>query len=199
MAVKINSLGKIPVVYSNGEYRIFEQLCCPIGSMALVEEKCCECVYSFNVTGTIAAGCGGSNYYPNRCQPLNFQTPSITIGPLKFIAEILAGPGGITVDDELIVNGSVFQSGLYLVNLGGGCTARTASNTPQCGDCERFGWTGTSFSSVPSTCNGLHTIPEGTVIGAISEGGTMTIAGGDNHGITLSMSGQIVIKPLGAP
>jgi hypothetical protein len=201
MAVKINSEGKIPVVYSNGEYRIFEQLCCPIGSMALVEEKCCECVYSFNVSAPVAQGCGTSTYYPNRCQPLNFQTPAITIGPLKFIAEISAGPGGITVDDELIVNGSVFQSGLYPVEGGltGGCTGRTAATNNQCGNCEAFGSTGTGFAPVASTCNGQHTIPEGTVIGAISEGGTMTIAGGDNHGIQVFMSGQIVIKPLGAP
>jgi hypothetical protein len=199
MAVKINSSGKIPVVYSNGEYRIFEQLCCQIGSMALVEEKCCECVYSFNVSAPVSAGCGDSTYYPNRCEPLNFQTPSITIGPLKFIAEISAGSGGITVDDELIVNGFVFQAGQYLVNLGGGCTARTAATNDQCGNCQRFGWNGIEFVSVASTCNGQHTIPEGTVIGAIPEGETMTIAAGDNHGIDLFMSGQIVIKPLGAP
>jgi hypothetical protein len=190
MAVKINSSGKIPVVYSNGEYRIFEQLCCPVGSLALVEEKCCECVYSFNVSAPVAQGCGNSTYYPNRCQPLNFQTPSITIGPLKFIAEISAGPGGITVDDELIVNGSVFQAGLYPATLNPGSTGFfNPSPPPNC----------VQFAGGPSACNGLHTIPEGTVIGAISEGGTMTIAAGDNHGIQLFMSGQIVIKPLGAP
>jgi hypothetical protein len=199
MALKKNPSDKIVVVFSGGKYQFVEQLCCPIGNMSLVEEKCCECTYSFNVTGTIAAGCGGSNYYPNRCEPLNFQTDAITIGPLKFAAEISAGPGGITVDDELIVNGSVFQAGQYLVNLGGGCTGRTASNTPQCGDCERFGWNGTTFAPVASTCNGQHTIPEGTVIGTVSENGSMTIAAGDNHGIDLFMSGQIVIKPLAAP
>jgi hypothetical protein len=175
----------------------------PSGKVVIKDGKvsctCCDFVYSLDASGTVAAGCGGGTYYPNRCEPLNFQTTETIIGPFEFIVEISAGPGGITVDDELIVNGSVFQAGQYLVDLGGGCTAITAAENDQCGNCKRFGWNGDEFVSVPSTCNGLHTIPEGTVIGTISEGETMTIAAGDNHGITLSMSGKIVIKPLGAP
>jgi hypothetical protein len=198
MAIKKKGNNAVSITFG-GRKHLITQLCCPIPNMGLVEETCCECTYSFSVTGTVASGCGGSNYYPNRCQPLNFQTAAITIGPIKYAAEILAGPGGITVDDELIVNGSVFQAGQYLVNLGGGCTARTAANTPQCGDCERFGWNGTAFASVPSTCNGQHTIPEGTVLGTVPENGSMTIAAGDNHGINLFMSGQIKIKPIAAP
>jgi hypothetical protein len=190
MAVKINSLGRVPVVFSGGKYKLFQKLCCPIESTILEEENCCECVYSFNVSAPVADGCGDSTYYPNRCQPLNFQTPAITIGPLKFIAEISAGPGGITVDDELIVNGIVFQPFLYLVILGSGSTGYTNSSPPP--DCIQF-------DGGPSACNGLHTIPEGTVIGVIPEGETMTIAGGDNHGIDLFMSGQIKIKPIAAP
>jgi hypothetical protein len=198
MAIKKKG-DKVVSIFFSGSKHLITTLCCPIGSMSLVEETCCDCTYSFSVSGSIEAGCGGSNYYPNRCEPLNFQTAAITIGPIKFAVEISAGPGGITVDDELIVNGSVFQAGQYLVNLGGGCTGRTASSTPQCGGCERFGWTGTVFAPVASTCNGLHTIPEGTIIGTIPENETMTIAAGDNHGIDLFMSGQIVIKPLTAP
>jgi hypothetical protein len=190
MALKKDPSGKIVLVFSGGKYQPVEQLCCPIGNMSLVEEKCCECTYSFSVSGSIALGCGNSSYYPNRCQPLSFQTAAITIGPLKFAAEISAGPGGITVDDELIVNGSVFQPGLYLVTLNPGSTAYTnPSPPPNC----------IEFAGGASACNGLHTIPEGTIITTIAEGGTATIAAGDNHGINLSMSGQIVIKPLAAP
>jgi hypothetical protein len=198
MAIKKKENNVVSITFG-GRKHLITQLCCPIQNMFLVKETCCECTYSFSVSTPVAAGCGGSNYYPNRCQPLNFQTAAITIGPIKYAAEISVGPGGITVDDELIVNGSVFQAGLYPVNLGGGCTARGAGESPQCGSCERFGWTGTAFSSVPSTCNGQHTIPEGTVLGTVSENGSMTMAAGDNHGIDLFMFGQIVIKPLGAP
>jgi hypothetical protein len=190
MVVKINSSGRVPIVFSDNKYKIFKQLCCPIQNTSLVNEGCCECVYSFNVSAPVAAGCGGSTYFPNRCDPLSFQTSAITIGPIKYAAEILAGDGGITVDDELIVNGVVFQPLQYLVTLGSGSTGNTNPSPPPA--CEQF-------SGGTSSCNGQHTIPEGTVIGAIPEGETMTIAGGDNHGIDLFMSGQIVIRPIGAP
>jgi hypothetical protein len=195
MAVKINSSGRIPVVFSGGKYKLFQKLCCPIESTILEEENCCECVYSFNVSAPVAAGCGDSTYYPNRCQPLNFQTPAITIGPLKFIAEISAGPGGITVDDELIVNGQIFQPGLYPVQPSNQCPSGLCPGSTGFGTSPNC----VQFSGGPSACNGQHTIPEGTVIGVIPEGETMTIAGGDNHGIDLFMLGQIKIKPIAAP
>jgi len=189
MAIKKNGDNVVSIFFA-GSKHLITTLCCPIGGMSLVDETCCDCTYSFSASAPITPGCGDSPYYPNRCDPLNYQTAALTIGPIKYATEILAGPGGITVDDELIVNGSIFQDGLYPVTLSPGETGVTNPSPPP--DC-------IEFAGGPGACNGLHTIPEGTVIGTIPENGTMTIAAGDNHGITLSMSGQIVIKPLSAP
>ncbi len=189
MAIKKKGNNAVSITFG-GRKHLITQLCCPIPNMGLVEETCCECTYSFSISAPVAVGCGNSPYFPNRCQPLSFQTAAITIGPIKYAAEILAGPGGITVDDELIVNGSVFQAGLYNVTLNSGSTGYTnPSPPPNC----------ISFTQGPSSCNGLHTIPEGTVLGTVPENGSMTIAAGDNHGINLFMSGQIKIKPIAAP
>lgn len=197
MAIKVNSNNQVVTINTTNGIKVIGNICCPIGSMSLVDESCCECTYSFNLTGTVAAGCGGSTYYPNRCTPTSFQTPSITIGPFDYDVEIVSN--SILVDDELLVDGAVFQPNQYIVNLGGGCTGGFASTTPQCGDCERFGWNGTAFSPVSSTCNGQHTIPTGTVISALQSGNTVTIAAGDNHGIDLFANGQIKIKAITIP
>lgn len=197
MAIKVNSSDQVITINTTEGLRVVGNLCCPIGSMSLVNETCCECTYSFNLTGTIAAGCGDSTYFPNRCEPLNYQTAAITIGPFNYDVEIVSN--SITVDDELIVNGSIFQENEYLVDLGGGCTGRFATENDQCGNCQRFGWDGSEFQKVPSTCNGQHTIPTGTVIAVLQSGEVVTISAGDNHGIDLFAEGEITIKPISLP
>lgn len=196
MAVKLNSSDQVVTINTTGGLKVVGNLCCPIGSMSLIDETCCECTYSFNLIGTITGDCGGSTYFPNRCQPTSYQTAAITIGPFNYDVEIISN--SITVDDELIVNGTVFQGGQYLTSLGGGCTGYFSS-APPCNPCGSFGWDGTSFQPVQSTCNGQHTIPVGTVITVLSAGTTATIAAGDNHGIELFANGQIKIKPIAFP
>lgn len=183
-------------VYING-------LCCPnFDDFNFISRTCCECVYEFNVVGSVAAGCGTSTYYPNRCDPLNFKTQDIVIGPFKFDAEIVSGGSwsfstgtGILVDDELIVNGQIFQPGLYPVQPtdqcpNGLCPGGTGFGTsPNC----------VQFAGGASACNGQHTIPEGTVISVLNAGDTLTLAGGDNHGIDLFMRGQIKVLPISTP
>lgn len=171
-------------VYING-------LCCPnFGGFNFISRTCCECVYEFNITGSVAAGCGTSTYYPNRCNPLNFKTQDIVIGPFKFDAEIISSGTGILVDDELLVNGLVFQPNFYLVTLGSGGTGVNDPSSPP--DCIQFAG-GTSL------CNGQHTIPQGTVISVLNAGDTLTLAAGDNHGIDLFMRGQIKVLPISTP
>ena len=199
MAVKVNSNDQVVTINTTDGLKVVGNLCCPIGSMSLVNETCCECTYSFNLTGTIDAGCGSSTYFPNRCDPLNFQTSAITIGPFNYGVEVVSN--SITVDDELIVNGAVFQAGQYPVigGLTGGCTGRTAAENDECGNCQRFGWDGSEFQKVPSTCNGQHVISTGTVIAVLPAGSTVTIAAGDNHVIDLFAEGEITIKPILIP
>lgn len=190
-------------------------LCCPqADGFGFIAKTCCECVYVFDVVGSIEAGCGNSTYFPNRCDPLNFKTQDIVIGPFKFDAEIVVGDGnllqpddvaqppgdfipqsGILVDDELLVNGVVFQPGLYPVEP-----------TPECTDGLCPGSTGVEvdancvqFAGGPSSCNGQHVIPPGTVIAALNKGETLTLAAGDNHGIDIFMRGEIVVKPISIP
>ena len=201
MAVKLNSSDQVVTINTTDGLKVVGNLCCPIESMSLIDETCCECTYSFNLIGTITGGCGSPNpstYFPNRCQPLSFQTAAITIGPFNYDVEVVSN--SILVDDELIVNGAVFQAGQYPVigGLTGGCDGYFSS-APPCNPCGSFGWDGTSFQPVQSTCNGQHTIPVGTVITVISAGTTATIAAGDNHGIQLFANGQIKIKPIAFP
>jgi hypothetical protein len=89
---------------------------------------------------------------------------------------------GITVDDELLVNGAVFGAGSNLVTLGAGATGL-----------------GATFAGGASACNGQHTIAAGTVVATVPQGSSVTLAGGDNHGIDLFMNGAILLRPAGAP
>jgi hypothetical protein len=193
MAVKLNSSDQVVTINTIDGLKVVGNLCCPIGSMLLIDETCCECTYSFNLTGTIAAGCGDSTYFPNRCQPTSYQTAAITIGPFNYDVEIISN--SITVDDELIVNGQIFQPGLYPVEPSGQCPDGLCpggtgfGTSPNC----------VQFAGGESTCNGQHTIPVGTVITVLSAGTTATIAAGDNHGIQLFANGQIKIKPIAFP
>lgn len=193
MAVKKNSSNRIVTISTTDGIKVVGNLCCPIGSMSLVDETCCECTYSFNLTGTVAAGCGDSTYFPNRCQPLSYQTAAITIGPFNYDVEVVSN--SILVDDELIVNGAVFQPGIYPVAPSdqcpdGLCPGSTGFGTnPNC----------VQFDGGASACNGQHTIPVGTVITVIPAGTTATIAAGDNHGIDLFAAGEITIKPISTP
>lgn len=188
MAIKVNSNNKVVTINTTEGLKIVGNLCCPIGSMSLVDETCCECTYSFNLTGTVAAGCGDSTYFPNRCQPTNYQTEAITIGPFNYDVEIVSN--SILVDDELLVDGNVFQPNVYPAELSPGNTGfNNPSPPPNC----------ISFDGGTSDCNGQHTIPVGTVITVIPAGTTATIAGGDNHGIQLFAEGEITIRPIAFP
>ena len=193
MAVKLNSSDQVVTINTTDGLKVVGNLCCPIGSMSLIDETCCECTYSFNLIGTITGGCDESTYFPNRCQPTSYQTAAITIGPFNYDVEIISN--SITVDDELIVNGQIFQPGIYPVQPSdqcpdGLCPGGTGFGTsPNC----------VQFAGGASTCNGQHTIPVGTVITVLSAGTTATIAAGDNHGIQLFANGQIKIKPISFP
>jgi len=140
---------------------------------------CCSARYTFNLVGTIAPGVGGSTYYPNRCTA-SPTTAAVSIGPMVVDMEVVSD--GITVDDELVVNGVVFQAGQYLVNLGAGTTAL-----------------GTTFAGGTSDCNGQHLVGAGTVLATVAQGQSATLVGADNHGIDLFMNGAIILRPVVAP
>ena len=148
--------------------------------------ECCSARFTFTLIGLVTPGTFG-DYFPNRCLGVP-STPTVTIGPMVVDMEIVSD--GIVVDDQLLVNGSAFQAGQHPVILGEGTTA-----------------TGANFPGGLSLCNGQHSIPAGTVIATVQQGATVTLAGGDNHGINLFVAGNsartapaaIILRPVQAP
>lgn len=140
--------------------------------------QCCAARFTFDVSAGVGAA-NGSTYYPNKCSA-SPTTAAVTIGPMIVAMEVVSD--GISVDDELLVNGAVFQAGAYLVALGSGATAY-----------------GTTFGGGQSACNGQHSVAAGTVLATVAQGATVTLRGGDNHGIDLFMRGAVLVRPAGAP
>ena len=155
--------------------------CIPLVSGAFRDtsyNECCSARFTFSLVATVPAGVGGSTYYPNNC--LRQKTSSINIGPMIVDMEVVSD--GITVDDELLVNGSVFEPEQHLTLLGGGTTAN-----------------GTTFIGGLSICNGLHSINSGKILATVASGSSVVLEAADNHGITLSGSGSIILRPALAP
>jgi len=141
--------------------------------------QCCSARFTFDLVATITPGVGGSTYFPNNCT----QSPTtafVTIGPMVVDTEVVSD--SITVDDELLINGQVFQAGQYLVSLGAGATG-----------------TGATFAGGQSACNGQHTVGAGTVVATVPQGQSVTLAAGDNHGIDLFIRGALLLRPAAAP
>jgi hypothetical protein len=171
---------------ADGELKIYlNKLCCPeFENATLGEVECCRCPYSIDLEGTVAAGCGGSNYFPNNCGDVETFTPEVTFGPFPFRCEVVVGEEGLEVDDDLLIDGEVYEAGQHLVQLGAGPTGYDDGE----GGCE-------GFAGGTSECNGAHTIAEGTVLATLDIGDTVTLKGSDNHGIDLYLRGNIDIIP----
>jgi hypothetical protein len=140
--------------------------------------QCCSARFTFSLSATVPAGVSGSTYYPNNC--LRQKTSSIDIGPMIVDMEVVSG--GITVDDDLLVNGSIFEGNQHLVILGGGTTA-----------------SGDTFDGGLSACNGAHSIGSGKILATAASGSSVKLEVADNHGITLSGFGSIILRPALAP
>jgi hypothetical protein len=99
------------------------------------------------------------------------------------VVDMVVTSAGIEVDDELLLNGEVFEPGQYTVTLSPGTNAAD----------------GNEFPGGPSLCNGRHVIPAGTVLGSVPQGSYLELRGGDNHGIALMMEGSVVLRAAGPP
>jgi hypothetical protein len=176
---------------------VWTESCIPVVKNATLDDtykECCSARFTFTLIGTIPPGDNNSTYYPNRCTGSPTTTNYVEIGPMVVDMEIVADE--ILVDDELLVNGEPFEAGRYLVNLGEGDTG-----------------TGTNFDGGLSECNGQHRIEKGKVIATVPQGLSVTLAGGDNHGIDLFVAGKkivtegtaiftpasIILKPVSTP
>jgi hypothetical protein len=143
--------------------------------------QCCSAQYEFSFATTAPAASNGSNYYPNNCLQGIRLEQLITIGPMKVDMEVESN--GIEVDDDLIVNGLIYEEDQHNVNLG------AASVT---------GF-GTSFGGGMSLCNGRHDIEAGKLLATVAAGQTVTLGVQDNHGIDIILSGAIILRALRAP
>lgn len=149
---------------------------------------CTQCYDYFEVVDIPNVNCGifSSNYYPNRCSG-NPKTPTGTIGPMPLDSEVLLN--FYSVDDDLVVNGSIYEENQHLVTLGSGNT----------GDC-------TTFGGGLSTCNGAHSevfgltyCNGGKLLATIPKGGFFSAYGQDNHGINCFLILTVVVVPVDAP
>lgn len=172
---------------ADGEIKIYlNKLCCPEFENATLgeESECCRCPYSIDLESTVEAGCGGSNYFPNDCGDTERFTPEVTFGPFSFKCKVVVGEGGLEVDDDLLIDGNIFEDGQHTVELGAGTTGYDDGN----GGCEEF-------AGGTSECNGAYVIEEGAVLKTLEIGETVTLKGSDNHGIDLYLRGDIDIVP----
>lgn len=165
---------------------IWSDLCIPQVTNATRDPEyrdCCSAKFDFSLTTPVPAGVGGSTYYPNKCDPTWLTTDPVTIGPM--VVDMVVISAGIEVDDELLLDGEVFQPGLpqYAVTLSSG----------------NNGGDGSFFPGGPSLCNGRHVIPEGTVLVSVPRGTSLELRGGDNHGISLMMEGSVIVRAVGPP
>lgn len=160
---------------------VWSDNCIPAASNAVRDtnySECCSARFTFSVSGSVPAGPYGT-YYPNKCTR-SPSTASVTIGPMIVDMEVVSD--GIVVDDELLVNSQAYEPGNYPTILGEGTTA-----------------TGANFPGGPSACNGQHRVVAGKVLATISQGDSVVLAGGDNHGIDLFMRGAVIVRPVVAP
>jgi hypothetical protein len=137
-------------------------------------EECCSARFEFAVQVI-----PGRGYFPNECQA----SPALiaaTIGPMIVDMEVVSD--GIEVDDELLVNGEVFEAGQHRVTLGAGTTG-----------------TGASFSGGTSLCNGRHNVVAGKILAVVPQGDSVQLGVGDNHGIDIEINGAVIVRPVSAP
>ena len=141
------------------------------------QNGCCELTYTYNQSVGISPNCSPpTTYYPNRCTA-NPRTALATLGPMIVPMTI---DFNILVDDEAIVDGSIYQAGSFLVTLNSGDNGNT------CG----------FFSGGGSVCNGQH-----TATGSVTKeaGESFTFQAADNHGIVCFGNGTLTAKFIGPP
>lgn len=129
--------------------------------------ECCSARFEFSYSEE------GLPYTPNNCSASPYVTV-MTIGPMIVDMEVISD--GIEADDELLVDGAVFEPGSDAGFLLG----------PQ-------GIDG------PALCNGRHTIDAGKVLAVVSQGDLVELGAGDNHGIDLILEGAVIVRPVASP
>jgi hypothetical protein len=142
--------------------------------------QCCSARYEFSYSANRGNGFNDSNYFPNECSA----SPSFTvvnIGPMIIDMEVISDD--ILADDELLVNGSIYEPGTEPRFLTGS---------------ENNG-TGIPFVAGMSICNGQHTVAAGKLLSIVPQGSSVTLGVGDNHGIDIILSGAIILRALRAP
>lgn len=140
---------------------------------------CCQILYFYNQSVGIPSNtCFGQqeNYYPNRCTG----SPRTALGRIGEMIFPCTVNWDVIVDDDAIINGSVWEPGQHLVTLGGGINAADCSTFPG----------GTSL------CNGAH-----RSIGTVTRipGQFFTFQAADNHGIQCYANGVFEVQIAGAP
>ena len=171
---------------------IYDQSCFPDSNEYFSSgggEGCCARCFNYTQVVEIPnVNCTtfSSNYYPNRCSG-NPKTPTGTIGPMPIDSEVLLN--FYSVDDDLVINGSIYEPNQHLVTLGSG-------NTGNC----------TTFEGGLSTCNGAHAeflgvtfCAGGKLVATIPKGGIFSAYGQDNHGIVCFLLMTVVVVPVDAP
>ena len=94
---------------------------------------------------------------------------------------------GLTVDDDLQItvdgDSSIFEAGSH-----------TSPGFPNALliDCQYSG-------EVEPACNRNHDIGAGTLLVTVPTGSTVSFGAADNHGGSISLSGQIILRPAAAP
>jgi hypothetical protein len=162
---------------------VWSEFCVPAvtgASRDSAYSECCSARFEFSYTAGRGNGLNNSNYFPNECSA-SPRLDVINIGPMIVDMEVISG--GILVDDELLIDGSIYEPGTELRVLAA----------------EQKNGTGVPFTGGLSVCNGQHTVAEGKVLTVVPQGGSVTLGFGDNHGIELILNGSIILKPLQAP
>ena len=161
------------------------------------ESDCCSVKYNLDLTGSndvVQCSIEQPSPEPPKIIPTNLDwnrcsgTPvGSTIDFSAMIIDTSFYSDGLTVDDDLQITvdgqSSIFEAGSH-----------TSPGFPNALliDCEYSG-------EVQPNCNRNHEIGQGTLLVTVPTGSTVSFGAADNHGGSIFLSGQMILRPAAAP